>query len=144
MQPKSYKSTIVRYVSIALVLGFLGCATPYQRLGSGNWKNNWAQGGYSDHKLNQTRYRVSFLGNRDTSSEQVELFFLRRCSEIAIREGYKGFVIESKKSDRELSTFNGYNGPEVINKPGFSGVIRLTNDIKDGVNAREFLGQMGK
>lgn len=66
-----------------------GCATPYKKLG----KN----GGYTDEKINDRVYKVSFQGNTHTSDEKVYKYFLRRSAEIALSHHFPYFlVIESE------------------------------------------------
>lgn len=64
-----------------------GCITPYQRM-------SWGYG-YSDIALAPDIYKVIFKGNAATSSDTVQNYALRRCAEIAFREGYSYFIILS-------------------------------------------------
>ena len=77
---------IYKFIKISIfVLLCNGCATPYIKLG----KN----GGYSDKKISNNRYEVSFQGNTRTSDEKVRKYFLRRCADIARQNNYAYFVI---------------------------------------------------
>ena len=78
-----------------MILFCNGCATPYVKLG----KN----GGYSDKKLSDNRYEISFQGNTRTSDKKVRKYFKRRCAEIAQKNNYTYFaIIES--SDKIIYT----------------------------------------
>lgn len=86
-----------KIVTISLILLFIstlfGCATPYQKLGK--------RGGYTDKKINDHVYLVTFQGNDRTSDEVVYKYFLRRCAEIALEHHFSYFiVIESEEATK--------------------------------------------
>jgi hypothetical protein len=67
-----------------------GCATTYQKVS--------LTGGYSETQLGENIFQVSFKGNGYTSRERVSDFTLLRSAEIAIKNGYRYFVVvESEK-----------------------------------------------
>ena len=74
-----------------LMLATLGCAhpTPYQPLGT----RSEASGGYSDERVAQEHYRVTFRGNTLTSRETVEAYLLYRAAELTVSEGYDWFTV---------------------------------------------------
>lgn len=86
----------------AIALTLAGCAstgsTPYQPASSANA----VQGGYSDTRLAEDRYSVTFAGNRLTSREQVETFLLYRAAELTQQRGYDWFVIVDKETERQV------------------------------------------
>jgi hypothetical protein len=67
----------------ALTLG--ACATPYQK--------NFIGGGYSDKKIDESTYVVSFNGNGYASKERVWYFWIYRCAELTTEKGYAYFAI---------------------------------------------------
>ncbi len=69
----------------ALTTILCSCATPYQKL--------TFSGGYTDKKIQDNVFRVTFKGNAVTKPEQVADFALLRSAEIAIANGYNYFVI---------------------------------------------------
>jgi hypothetical protein len=91
----------------ALGLILAGCATsgstPYQPVSSANA----VQGGYSEVRLAEDRYSVSFAGNRLTSREQVESFLLYRAAELTLERGYDWFVIVDRETEREVERIPG-------------------------------------
>lgn len=91
-----------------LVAFLSGCATPYQSLGLG--------GGYSESKLDEDTYKVSFRGNGYTSQEAVQDNLLRRCAELTMQNGYKYFVILTGDGNDRVSQFS---TPETVNTTGF-------------------------
>lgn len=89
-----------RIFLIVLQLAWTSCATPYQKL-----KKN---GGYSEEKINDHVYRVSFIGNQRTKKERVQQYFLRRSAEVAMREHFDYFLI----IEEETILFNSENRTE--------------------------------
>lgn len=85
----------------ALALATSGCAmrsTPYQPLHS----SSRISGGYSDVRIDETHYRVSFAGNRLTSRERVESYLLFRAAELTLLKGYSYFVIEDREVEHQI------------------------------------------
>ncbi len=74
---------------VALVL--TGCATSYQPKSY--------TGGYTDTKLDDDKYRVTFSGNQHTSADRVEEYALLRAAEITLEYGYSHFVTVSESGD---------------------------------------------
>jgi len=73
-----------------------GCATstPYQEAG--------VRGeGYKTHKLDSTKFRVSFRGNRLTERDQVETYLIYRAAEVTLQEGFTHFVMNNLSTDRK-------------------------------------------
>jgi hypothetical protein len=87
---------------IAAALVLVGCATsgstPYQPASSANA----VQGGYSEVRLAEDRYSVTFAGNRLTSREQVEASLLYRAADLTLQRGYDWFVIVDKETERQV------------------------------------------
>jgi len=63
------------------------CATPYAKEGF--------TGGFEVKELGQDVYRVRFQGNGYTSKETVQSYWLYRCAELALEQGFTGFEILS-------------------------------------------------
>lgn len=111
-------------------------------------------GGYSDLKLNDRVYEVSFNGNGYTSSSQVYVYTLLRASELAIENEYSHFVIMDDASsansytarltdDRVEHRPDGYGGVTSTVRPGatmpvnkYASSVRifLFNDYEDEEN----------
>lgn len=70
---------------LAVLILLSSCATPYQKMGK--------RGGYSDARINDHIYRVSFQGNTRTKDEVVHRYFLRRCAELTLEKGYQYFIV---------------------------------------------------
>ena len=67
--------------------------------------------GYSETKLEDTRYRISFKGNSLTERETVENYMLFRASELTLQTGYDVFTIVSRDTDKESRTSSYGYGP---------------------------------
>ena len=92
-----FEMPISRLPKLFLLTSFmiLGCTTPYKKLG----KN----GGYSDEKVNDRVYKVSFEGNTHTNDEKVRTMFLRRSAEIAHEHNFSYFsVIDSEELTKNV------------------------------------------
>lgn len=77
----------------ALAAGFLalaGCMAAYQPDGMG--------GGYTDEKLDEDTYLVSFRGNGYTPEGAVLKYFLYRCAELTLAQGYAYFELYAPPS----------------------------------------------
>jgi hypothetical protein len=66
------------------------CSTPYQESGSG-----LAGGGYESQRLDSAIWRVSFGGNGYTTRETAQTYWLYRCAELTLEQGFDGFEILS-------------------------------------------------
>lgn len=87
-----------------LAAGLLfACATPtpYQPLGA---RGTGASGGYASQQIEQNRFHVSFTGNQLTSRERVETYLLFRAAELTAQQGYDGFTIVRRDTDRDVDT----------------------------------------
>jgi hypothetical protein len=95
-----------RVPSLALVSALLvvaACATSY--------RPDEGKGGYSEAAVAEASYRVQFRGNRSTSKERAHELMLRRCAELAVADGYDGFVIVEStagKAAREVTLAERY------------------------------------
>lgn len=105
------------FLSLAAVLSVAACATstPYQPADRSGY-------GFSEQRIEETKYRITFRGNSSTSRETVENSLLYRAAELTVEKGYDYFVmIESDtEANKAYSTtsdpalfgryYNGYPG----------------------------------
>jgi hypothetical protein len=113
-----------------ILLSFLvlaGCATPYQKLGR--------RGGYTDEKINDHVYRVSFQGNSKTRDDVVYNYFLRRSAEIALEHKF-AYVLVIEADDIEkasVATLEGNNAlssdPTVVRTVGVTNVPTVNKTL---------------
>lgn len=64
-----------------------------------------APGGFSELRIEPSRYRVSFAGNSLTSRETVESYLLYRAAELTVAQGYDGFAIADRQTDRQSRAY---------------------------------------
>ncbi len=75
----------------ALTLG--ACATPTV-YGPANPNGSMAaQVGYSEYKIENNRYRITFQGGQGAPQRQVVDYALLRAAEVTIRDGYEWFQV---------------------------------------------------
>ena len=77
-----------KYLTILFAIFLTSCATHYGISGF--------RGGYTEIKIDENTYDVSFKGNGYTSGEQIKRFFLYRCSEITLNQGCNYFIMYDK------------------------------------------------
>ena len=89
---------------LVVLLGLLlaACAgkpTPYQQ----------AQGGYgySEQRIEENRYRVSFAGNSATSRPTVEDYLLYRAAELTVQNGHDWFEVADRDTVQDYAGYGG-------------------------------------
>lgn len=89
--------------AIAAAIPLVGCttATPYQPDIAGQR----VAGGYSEERLGEGRYEVTFSGNSLTSRDRVEGYLLYRAAELTVRDGYDWFLIVDRLTERDVQTY---------------------------------------
>lgn len=79
-----------------LLAACAGGPTPYQPA-SGYTR------GYTEQKLEDTRYRISFEGNSLTERGTVENYMLFRAAELTMQSGYDAFTIVNRETEKDSS-----------------------------------------
>ena len=134
---------VVALMASALMLA--ACSTPYAPSG--------ITGGYADRELVSGIWRVGFSGNGHTTYETVQTYWLYRCAEVTLENGFDGFEIlpnmtlsqRAAPADRpvRLAAHGGpifvpiYAGPAPY-KPQIVGDIRLLKEPFDPVPGKVF------
>lgn len=113
--------------ALAVTAGLSACATatPYQP----RMNQQSSSGGFTDYRLEQDRYRVSFAGNSLTARETVERYLLYRAAELTVQSGFDTFEVVDRQTDRDRRTyvdqspfnrgFGPYGGFSAAYGPGF-------------------------
>ncbi len=65
--------------------------------------------GYSEQKIENDRYRISFKGNSMTERDTVENYLLFRAAELTLQSGYDVFTIVDRDTDKD-SRLRSYGG----------------------------------
>lgn len=68
--------------------------TPYQP------STNRYQGGYSETRIENDRFRISFKGNSLTERDTVENYMLYRAAELTLQQGYDTFTMVNRDTDK--------------------------------------------
>ncbi|MGH6920806.1 MAG: CC0125/CC1285 family lipoprotein [Geminicoccaceae bacterium] len=112
-QFQSVTSMRVQAILLSLaMLGLLGACrgqpTPYQPVVDGY--------GYSEQRLEDNRYRVTFAGNDFTKADTVQNYLLCRTAELTLNHGYDYFTVV----DRNLERSTRYSGSSSTSgSPGY-------------------------
>lgn len=81
--------------SAVLALSACATATPYQpAVGGGG-------AGFSEARIENNRFRVSFQGNSLTSRDTVEMYLLYRAAELTLQNGYDWFATAERATERD-------------------------------------------
>ena len=57
--------------------------------------------GYTDLRLTENRYRVTYAGGNATRRDEVEDFLLRRAAEVTLESGYSHFVFDARDTNAQ-------------------------------------------
>jgi hypothetical protein len=94
-------------LALAFLLGLLsGCATvPVY-----GQKTEGASTGYTDERLAQNRFRVTYSGSASTKRETVEDFLLFRAAQVTLEAGASWFVFDTRDTLAHTTYFSDFNG----------------------------------
>ena len=84
---------LLSFLGATIVLSACVTTTSYE-----NGSNGY---GYSDQKIEDNRYRVTFTGNSVTPKETVENYLLYRAAEITLDNGYDYFVMVDQGTEAQ-------------------------------------------
>jgi hypothetical protein len=93
--------TLALAVGIALTLSACETATPYQPL----QKGSAVSGGFTDQRLDDNHYVVTFSGNSSTSRQTVETYLLYRAAQLTVQSGFDWFEAVSRHTSKEQTTY---------------------------------------
>lgn len=115
----------MKYLIVLTLVIITACATPYQKSGF--------SGGFSETRLANDMYEVTFNGNGYTGSQTVKNYLLRRCAELTQINGYTHFLPISRDASEDTSYSTSYNSTTnqattyTITKHENSMVIKMLN-----------------
>lgn len=95
------KAAAIAAILAASGLAACATATPYQP----NVRGGVASGGYTDQRITDNRYTVSFAGNSLTNRDTVERYLLFRAAELTMAAGYDGFIMADRETNRDSRTY---------------------------------------
>jgi TonB family protein len=91
MWPKNTRA----FGAILVVASLSSCATGYQSSGF--------TGGYTEKKITDSAYVVTFGGNGFASKDRIYYFWTYRCAELTLEKGYSLFSVRSNQSTGPLN-----------------------------------------
>jgi hypothetical protein len=94
------KTTAFAIAATAAVLALSGCTTPTPYQAAVDTGGGYHPG-YTDTKLEDTRYRITFAGNDVTSRETVENYLLYHAADLTLQQGYDWFEVVKRASDEK-------------------------------------------
>lgn len=86
----------LRLLGYALPFALAGCATGYQAHG--------ITGGYSERRISDSAYVVTFNGNGFASHDRVYNFWLYRCAELTLSRGYALFSARADQASAQSAS----------------------------------------
>ncbi|MDX1496910.1 MAG: hypothetical protein R3352_05090 [Salinisphaeraceae bacterium] len=141
-------------------LALAGCATktPYKPA------DERGKEGYTETRLGENRYRVTFVGNSTTPAETVKDYALLRAAELTLQEGYKWFSVAERDKDKKTRSATtvgtGFSSPgfttvyqrcgvlscqtAVSSSPGFSTGFGVSSTVSSSSFSYSFEIFMGK
>lgn len=100
MKRLNHKLGLCLLATVSLtVLSACATPTPYQPVAA--TASPSSQRGYSEVRLEENRYRLSFAGNDMTKRETVENYLLYRAAEVTLNSGYDWFEVVNRNTDEK-------------------------------------------
>lgn len=100
------------FAGLALALGACATSTPYGPASEGGGY------GFSDQRIEQNRFRITFRGNSLTERETVENSLLYRAAELTVDQGYDYFVVVENDTETRTS-YRGTAYPAFYGRYGY-------------------------
>jgi hypothetical protein len=66
--------------------------------------------GYTDTRIDQNRYRVTYSGNSATDRETVENFLLIRAAQVTLESGYSQFLFDTRDTKANTTYYSSFTG----------------------------------
>lgn len=98
---------IISTLGLAFILTACATSTPYQQATGDRGF------GFSDQRIEQNRFRITFRGNSSTPRETVENSILYRAAELTVQEGFDYFVIIENDTEAR-TTFSTTGSPAFV------------------------------
>lgn len=74
--------------------------------------------GFSDQRIEENRFRITFRGNSSTSRETVENALLYRAAELTVEQGYDYFIVVENDTEASRS-YRGSSYPAFYGRYGY-------------------------
>lgn len=106
-------SRLIRLFTAALVAAALGACTPPRPT---VYKAHDGRFGYAETVIDDTTWRVAFVGNRAMDRETVANYALYRAAEFALHKGYRRFVLIDREVERRVDRTYAYHQPRTFDR----------------------------
>lgn len=90
--------TALAFMTLLVLLAGCASQTPYQPA-----EKRGAEG-YTETRLTDTRYRITFTGNALTPAETVKDYALLRAGELTLEKGYDWFQLANSSDDKRVQS----------------------------------------
>jgi hypothetical protein len=97
----SRQNVSLQAVAVALILVAAGVLSACQTRPAYRERGPQDTIGYTDLRLTENRYRVTYAGGNATRRDQVEDFLLRRAAEVTLESGYSHFVFDARDTNAQ-------------------------------------------
>ncbi len=103
------KKFLVAALAVSSLALLSACATPtpYQPAVATSGSHT----GYTDTRIEEGRYRLTFAGNDVTPRETVETYLLYHAADLTLQSGYDWFEIVKRDTDAKTRTMTTYDDP---------------------------------
>lgn len=129
----------MKYACFILFSILFGCASPYRA------QTKEYGSGYTDEKISDRVYKISYQGNSHTADEVVYKYFMRRCAEVALNNHFPYFiVIESKDITKTTSVplEEDYKPEASVVAPNISGEIDYRPYVYKRISSHALVGKI--
>ena len=106
-------------IKILILLILSACSTGYKEKGF--------SGGYSEFKISDNSYRVTFEGNGYTKNEDVQKMLLKRCAELTLKEHFKYFVLGNGDTESSLQLLDTNTEMNFVSAHTIAVIMKMTN-----------------
>lgn len=110
------KNILLTACAVASLTMLSACATPTPYAPADLTTQRSYNPGFSEVRLEDGRYRLTFAGNDMTSRDTVETYLLYRAAELTVQDGYDWFEVVNRDTDSRSRTVysdpfpNAYSG----------------------------------
>ena len=98
------KKILLTAVALGALTLVSACATPTPYAPADLTSSRSYRPGYSEVKLEEARYRLTFAGNDLTSRDTVETYLLYRAAELTTQDGYDWFEVVTRGTAEKKRT----------------------------------------
>ncbi|WOI53297.1 CC0125/CC1285 family lipoprotein [Parvularcula sp. LCG005] len=103
--------TRIPFVSLAVLsaisLGLAACSTSTPYAAAADSQSGY---GFSEQRIEDNRFRITFRGNSLTDRETVENYLLYRSAEVTLENGYDYFLVVEDETEKS-TTYTGSRDP---------------------------------